>query len=62
MVKSWRNRKIPHLFRCLKKPFGLPGPHEMERESDAVYYDNVYCNDNDIPKLSKVGRAWKYVF
>ena len=50
------------LVRCLAKPYGVREPQEMEPESDAVYYDDVYDNEGIVPKLMKVKRSWKWIY
>ena len=48
--------------RCLNMPFGIGYPQEMERESDAVYYEDVYSTGGIEPTLIKIGHTWKYTY
>ena len=39
-------------------PFGIGYP----RESDAVYYEDVYSTGGIEPTLIKIGCTWKYTY
>ncbi len=47
--------------QCLEKPFGVKEPQSLEKDSRAVFYEKVYETDVQ-PKLTKVGRGWKYTY
>ena len=48
---------------CLEKPYGVREPQNLEREEDAIYFDQVYHTDV-VPTLSQIdmsgkkGRKW----
>ena len=47
--------------RCLEKPLGVNSPQDFERESDAIFYKEVYKTDI-VPQNVQIGRKflWKY--
>ena len=49
------------MVRCLEKPFLVGGPSNLERETAAVYYKEVY-EAGVAPKLTKVVRTWQYTY
>ena len=49
------------MAQCLEKPFGIEELQKLEKEQDAVLYENVYQCDV-IPKLQKEGGGWKYSY
>ena len=49
------------MVQCLEKPFGIKELQKLEKEQDAVLYENVYQCDV-IPKLQKAGGGWKYSY
>ena len=46
--------------RCLNLPFGIKEPQDLE--TDAVFYEKVFSNDCNIPKLAKYVRGWRYLY
>ena len=48
--------------RCLSLPFGIREYQDFEPEYKTVCYPKVYSNDNNVPKLEKIGRKWQYLY
>ena len=46
---------------CLKRPYGLKEPSDMESENHVVYYKTIYkCNN--VSTIINHKRGWKYIY
>ncbi len=59
----WESSEVNNecYVQCLEKPFRVKEPQSLEKDSQAVFYEKVFETDVQ-PKLTKVGRGWKYTY
>ena len=50
-----------YFVQCLEKPYGIKEPQMLEKEHQSAFYDRVF-EAGVRPKLTRVGRGWKYTY
>lgn len=59
--KVLKKENNEYFVQCLEKPYGIREPQTLEKECQSAFYEQVFETDIQ-PKLTKVGRGWKYTY
>lgn len=59
--KVLKKENNEYFVQCLEKPYGIREPQTLEKECQSAFYEQVFETDVQ-PKLTKVGRGWKYTY
>ena len=49
-------------IQCLKHPYGVSGPADMEKETRAVWYPSERLFEAPVVPNVQIKRAWKYTY